>query len=157
VRTFVVPPGQAQENSPGTKRTPRKTLQDRLNDESTDEAEREFLKERLSDPKQVLNRPRRALIYRVSGTVRFIAWAKKSHVSVIQKGRFENDEIFWRDHLSAHKVGFREGAKHLRFALNTREDFKFFQDTMEQKVAGLDWSSAEADGDEGEENEDEEQ
>ena len=31
-----------------------------------------------------------------------------------------------------------------RFPLYTREDFKFFQDTMEQKIAGFHWSSAEA-------------
>ena len=63
----------------------------------------------------------------------------------------------WRDHLSAPKFGFREDAKHLTFALYTREDFKFFHDTMERKTAGFHWTSAEADGDEGEENEEEDQ
>jgi len=159
VRTFVVPPGQAEENSrkgAGTKRiSPRRTLDDKAKDESIGEAEREFLRQRLSDPKQQLNGPRRALVYRVSGKVRFMVWAKKSWVYVIQRGRFANDEAFWRDHLSTHKVGFREDAKHLSFALNTGEDYKFFQDTMEQKIAGFHWSSADADGDEGEENGDE--
>ena len=156
VRTFVVPPGQAEEISrrgPRTKRTGR-TLQEKLKDESIDEAVREFLGQRLSDPEQRLNRPGRALVYRVSGTVRFTAWVKKSDVRVRQKGRFPNDEAFWRDHLSTHRVEFARKANDLRFALSTGEDYKFFQDTMEQKIAGLQWSSAEADGDEGEENED---
>ncbi|MGA2653891.1 MAG: hypothetical protein ABSF28_25505 [Terracidiphilus sp.] len=159
VRTFVVPPGQAEEDSrkTGRARMPHRTLQDKLNDESIAEVVREFLRQRLSDPKQELNRPRRALVYRVSGTVRFIARARKSWVHVIQVGRFANDEALWRDHLSNSWVGFRRNANDLRFALSTREDFKFFQDTMEQKIAGLRWSSAEADGEEGEENEDEDQ
>jgi predicted transcriptional regulator YheO len=159
VRTFVVPPGQAEANSrkgPGTKRTHR-TLQDKLNDESIDDAVREFLRQRLSDPKQGLNRSGRFLSYRVSGTVRFMAWPKRSHVHVIQKGRFEKDDAFWRDHLSTHKVGFRRKANDLGFSLNTGEDFKFFQDTMEQKISGFHWSSAGADGDEGEENESEDE
>ncbi|MGO9269238.1 MAG: hypothetical protein ACLQOO_03090 [Terriglobia bacterium] len=157
VRTFVIPPEQAEENSPGTKRTMRhKTLQDRLNDESTDEAEREFLKERLSDPKQELNRSKNALYYRVSGTVRFKVPARISHAYVIQIGRFANDETIWREQLSTHKVGLRRNATALGFSLKTREDYKFFQDTMEHKIAGFHWTLAEADGDDGEENEDEE-
>jgi hypothetical protein len=159
VRTFVVPPGQAEENSRkagGIKRTsPRRTLQDKLDDESTDEVVREFLKQRLSDPKQVLNRPRRVLYYRVSGTVRFMIWVKQSHAQVIQKGRFANDETLWSEHLSAPKVRPRRKANDLSFALNTREDFKFFQDTMEREIAGFLWTAAEPDGDGGEENEDE--
>ena len=155
VRTFVVPPGQADKNSRRPK--PHRTLQDKLNDEFISEVVREFLKQRLSDPKQKFNRPGRALVYRVSGTARFIVWAKKSLARVIQRGRFAKDEAFWRDQLSTHEVGFREGVKHLSFALYTREDFKFFQDTMEQKIAGFHWSSVEAEGDEGEEIGDEDQ
>lgn len=158
VRTFVVPPGQAEENSRkagGVKRkSPHRTLQEKLNDESTDEAEREFLKQRLSDPKQELNRSNRALFYRVSGTVRFMVRSRKSHVHVIQRGRFANDEAFWGDHLSTHKVGLRQNATNLGFALYTREDYKFFQDAMEQEIAGFHWTLAQADGDEEEENED---
>jgi predicted transcriptional regulator YheO len=160
VRTFIVPPEQAEANSgsgPGTKRPRRRTLQDKLNDESTDEAVREFLKQRLSDPNQELNRSNRALFYRVSGTRRFTVWVKKSHAHVIQRGRFANDEGFWHDHLSTHRVGFLEKARHLSFDLFIRDDFKFFQDTMEREIAGFRWTSAEADRDEGEENEDEEQ
>ena len=160
VRTFVVPPGQAEDDiskSKGTRRPRRRTLQDKLDDESTDEAVREFLKQRLSDSNQELNRSNRALFYRISGTRRFTVWVRKSHAHVIQRGRFANDEGFWRDNLSTHKVGFRESAKHLTFALYTSEDFKLFQDTMEQKIAGFHWTSGEADGDEGEENGDDNQ
>ena len=153
VRTFVVPPGQANKNSRSPK--PYRTLEDKRNDESFAEVVREFLKQRLSDPKQKWNRPKTALVYSVSGTRRFMVWAKDSYVHVIQKGRFANDEAFWRDHLSTHNVGFRRNTNHLGFTLYTGEDFKFFQDTMEQKIAGLQWSPAEADDDEGEENEDE--
>lgn len=151
VRTFVVPPGQAEENSrktKGIKRTsPSKTLQDRL-EQTTDEAEREFLKERLSDPKQELNRSNYAMFYRASGKVRFRVRARKSWVHVIQNGRFPDDVKFWRDHLSSHKVGFRHDANDLGFTLNTKEDYKFFQDTMEHKLAGFHWTSTEPDGEE---------
>ena len=150
VRTFVVP--QAEEGKP-----PHRTLQDKLDDESTDEVVREFLKLRLSDPKQEFNKPHRALRYSVSGKVRFMVWVKQSHAQVIQKGRFANDETLWREHLSAPKVRPCHKENDLRFALNTKEDFKFLQDTMEQEIAGLHWSPAEADGDEGQENEGEEQ
>jgi hypothetical protein len=159
VRTFVVPPGQAEAISKGGPRTKRthRTLRDKLDDESQDEAVREFLKQRLSDPKQKSNKPGRALVYHVSGTVRFTVWAKGSFARIIQKGRFANDMTFWREHLSDHNVEPIKKAKDLRFGLYTREDFKFFQDTMEQKIAGLHWLAAEADGGEGEENEDEDQ
>jgi hypothetical protein len=157
VRTFVVPPGQAEEISqrgPRTKRTGR-TLQEKLNDESIDEAVLEFLRQRLSDPKHKLNRPRTALVYSVSGTRRFTAWIKKTDIHVRQHGRFANDEAFWHDHLSTQEVEFHHHAKDLGFVLDNEEDFKFFQETMEQKIAGLNWSSAEAVGDDEEEIEDE--
>jgi hypothetical protein len=158
VRTFVVPPGQAEEDSWKTRRArpPHRTLQDKLSDESIDEVVREFLQQRLSDPKQELNRSRRALFYRASGKVRFMARARKSRVHVIQRGRFSNDIVFWRDHLSAHKVGLRRNANDLGFALYTRDDYKFFQDTMDREIAKFRWT-ADVDGDEGEENEDEDQ
>ena len=159
VRTFVVPPGQAEEDSrkSGRVKPPHRTLEDKLNDESIAEVVREFLRQRLADPKQELNKSRRALFYRVSGTVRFMARARKSWVNVIQIGRFANDVGFWPDHLSDKWIGLRRNANDLSFALSTREDFKFFQDTMEQKIAGFRWSAAEADGGEGEENGDEDQ
>ncbi len=157
VRTFVVSQSEEDSRSPVRVKPPHRTLRDKLNDESIAEVVREFLRQRLSDPKQELNKSNRALFYRASGTVRFIARARKSWVHVIQIGRFANDEAFWRDHLSNKWVGFRRNANDLGFSLNTKEDFKFFQDTMEQKIAGLHWSSAEADVDEGEENEDADQ
>lgn len=134
-----------------------RTLQDKLNDESINESVREFLKQRLSDPNQVLNRSNSALCCCASGAVRFTVWVKKSHAHVIQRGRFANDERFWGEHLSTHKVGFRDHAKHLSFALHTVEDFRFFQDTMEQEIAGFHWTLAQTDGDEGQENEGEDQ
>lgn len=157
VRTFVVPAAQAEENSlkagRGKRTSPGKTLQDRL-EQTTDEAEGEFLKERLSDPKQELNRSKRALLYRVSGKVRFMLRARRSHVHVIQRGRFADDEKFWREHLTAHKVGFRRNSNDLGFVLSSREDYKFFQNTMEQKIAEFHWTSSDTDSDEDENEED---
>lgn len=158
VRTFVVPPGQAEKDShrgPSIRRPAlTKTLQNRL-EQTTNEAEREFLRDRLSDPNQELNRSKYGLFYRASGKVRFLVRARKSHVHVIQKGRFTDDEGFWRDHLSSHKVGPRDAGNDLGFILTTREDFKFFQDAMEHKLAGFHWTSAGTEDDE-EENEEEE-
>ena len=157
MRTFVVPPGQAELDSwkAGRVKPPHRTLEDKLNDESIAEVVREFLRQRLADPKHELNKSKRALFYRVSGKVRFMVRARKSWVNVIQIGRFANDEAFWPDHLSDKWIGLRRNANDLSFALSTREDFNFFQDTMEHKIAGLHWLSLDADRDEGEENEDE--
>ena len=154
VRTFVVPLGQADKYSRRPK--PHRNLQDKLNDETFSEIVREFLKQRLSDPKQELNKPKRTLVYRVLGTVRFIVWVKQSELHVTQKGRFAKDDAFWRDHLSAHSARPRHHAKDLSFVLNTREDYKFFQDTMDRQVAEFRWT-ADVDGDEEEEIEDEAQ
>jgi hypothetical protein len=111
------------------------------------------LKERLSDPKQELNKSKRTLLYRVSRKVRFLVRARKSQVHVIQRGRFTDDKTFWSEHLSAQKVESRRNANDLGFTLNTREDYKFFQTTMEQKITGFQWTSAEIDDDEGESDE----
>jgi hypothetical protein len=43
----------------------------------------------------------------------------------------------------------------LGFVLNAKEDYKFFQDTMEHKLSGFNWTSAELDSDEGENEEEE--
>jgi hypothetical protein len=109
----------------------------------------------LSDPKQEFDRSKRALFYRAAGKVRFVVRARVSHAHVIQNGRFSDDEAFWQEHLSSHKVRFRRKANDLGFRLYTDGDYRFFQNTMEQKLTGFHWTSAEPDDDEGE-NEDEE-
>jgi hypothetical protein len=148
VRTFIVPPGQADENSlkagRGKRTSHGKTIEDRL-EQTTDEAEREFLKERLSDPTQEFNRSKRALLYKVASKTRFMVRARRSHVHVIQRGRFADDQAFWREHLSAQKVGFRRNENDLGFTLHTRDDYRFFQTTMKQKLTGFQWTSAETD------------
>lgn len=158
VRTFVVPPGEAEENSLKAGRGKRtrsgKALQDRL-EQTTEDAEREFLTKRLSDPNQEFDRLKRGLLYRVSGKIRFLVRARRSHVHVIQRGRFAGDEAFWSEHLTAHKIGFRRSAKDLSLVLNTREDYIFFQTTMENKISGFPWLLADDDSDEGENGEDE--
>jgi len=129
VRTFTVPPDEAEQNirrSGKTKRTSsHKTLAMRL-EECTDEAERAFLSERLGDPTQETDGRKTAFLYRTSGKIRYRVRARLSHVHVIQKGRFAEDQQFWLEHLSKPEVGLRQGGAHLGFTLDTKDDYDFF-------------------------------
>ncbi|MFZ0692462.1 MAG: hypothetical protein WAM68_21695, partial [Acidobacteriaceae bacterium] len=159
VRTFTVPPEEAEQNvlrSGSTKKTrPGKTLETRL-DECTNDAERDFLAARLSDPKQATDPKRRALLYKIVGRTRFIIRARKSHAHVIQKGRFEGDEQLWKQALSTNKVGFRNGQADLSLQLVNKPDFDFFYKTATADAHSFKWTSvgAGSDGTSHEEDED---
>jgi hypothetical protein len=129
-RTFTIPPTEAEQNvrrSGQTKRTSRhKTLAARL-EESTNPAEIAFLRRRLSDPAQELSNNNERLLYRVAGKVRFVLRARGAHIHAIQRGRFAEDEVFWRANLSNASVGYRRGSSDLSFHLHSDSDFDFFE------------------------------
>jgi hypothetical protein len=143
VRTFTVPPDEADQNtrrSGKTKRTAShyKTLEVRLS-ECTNSAQVAFLTERLRDPKQETDRRRIALAYTFAGRIRFKVWARRSHAHVIQRGRFSEDFQFWKERLSIPDVGFRDKGARLRFALKTKADFETFQKVMENEARSFHW------------------
>jgi len=144
VRTFTIPPVEAEQNirrSGKTKRTsPRRTLAERM-DESTNPAEVDFLRRRLSDPGQEMNNNGDRLLYRIAGKLRFILRARGAHVHAIQRGRFADDETFWRTNLSNASVGHRDGSAHLSFHLHTDADYAFFERAVIHGELRPDWTS----------------
>jgi hypothetical protein len=144
VRTFTIPPEEAEQNtlkSGKTKRArARKTLETRI-EECENEAERQFLLGRINDPHQKVTPARDALLYRFSGKVRYRARALRKHLHVIQMGRFVNDEEFWKGRLTFPEIGFRKGGAHISIRLKTKEDFEFFQSTMENAAKSFAWSN----------------
>jgi len=153
VRTFTVPPDEAEQNSGRrTKRTSSyKTLEVRL-EECTNEAERAFLGGRLEEPTQERNR--RSLLYRMSGRIRYYLRPRRAHANIIQKGRFADDKQLWTVHLSNPKLVSRRGGADLGFNLHSKADFDFFQRTMEKDAATFRWLTADEGGDESSEDED---
>ena len=149
VRTFTVPPDQAEQNAlrnPTTKRTlSGKTLETRLA-ECHNEAEREFLTERLEDPKQLTGLKKQALFFTVGGQTRFRVSGRTTHAKLIQKGRFEGDEEFWNQALSTNKVGFPQGGKNLSLQLVSKHDFDFFYQVATKDAHSFKWSSEGTDG-----------
>lgn len=142
VRTFTVPPDQAEQNviqSGRTKRTSvRKTLEIRLA-ECTNPAEVAFLHSRLLDPSQAKDKNQHRLIYRVGGRVRFRLSPRATYARVLQRCRFVGDDSFWKEHLSNPEISIRDSGRALGFSLYSEEDFKFFQNTMQDELPKLQW------------------
>ena len=142
VRTFTVPPDQAEQNviqSGRTKRTSvRKTLEIRLA-ECTNPAEIAFLQGRLSDPSQAKDKNQHRLVYRVGGKARFKLSPRVTYARVVQKGRFVGDETLWKAHLSNPELGIRNSGKDFGFSLHSEDDFRFFQSTMQDELPKLQW------------------
>jgi hypothetical protein len=159
VRTFTVPPEEAEQNTRRggkTKHTTSyKTLAVRL-EECTNEAERSFLVDRIKDAKQETDNRKIALAYRFSGRIRYKVWARKSHAHVIQRGRFADDIKFWSGRLSISDIGLRDSGAKLRFTLKTKADFDCFQQIMEKDAKSILWLTGDQGNDEVSEEEDSE-
>ena len=55
-------------------------------------------------------------------------WARKQFATVIQNGRFEGDEDYWKPRLSPDaQLRSRRQGNDLRFRLRTEEDFRNFK------------------------------
>lgn len=159
-RTFTVAPAEAEQNalrSPGNRRTvTRKTLGTRL-EECTNDAEKTFLQAKLADPSQRMDKASVALLYPANGKIRFRARGRTTFMRINQKGRFSNDESFWKENLSQPKLATRNSDTELAFNLHTKQDFAFFDQTMSTQLRGFDWLSGKAqegDDPEGEEDDD---
>jgi hypothetical protein len=75
------------------------------------------------------SRPAHAsLRYRIDGKLRYRMWARKQFATVIQNGRFEGDEDYWKARLSPDaQLRSRRQGNDLRFRLRTGEDFSNFK------------------------------
>lgn len=85
--------------------------------------------------------PKRILRYRIAGRRRFELSAKNSHAFCWQSGRFNGDEAFWRERISAPesvKV-VAEGAG-LRFFTSTAKDFAAFPKAVTQELLKIEWT-----------------
>jgi hypothetical protein len=103
---------------------------------------------------QETNRRHTALVYSLSGKIRWYVRPRKDFVNVVQKGRFSGDEPLWTKRLSDAGVAKRKGGADLGFYLYTKPDFDAFQQTMERDAPGFHW---EADPDSGDEHSDNEE
>jgi hypothetical protein len=142
IRTFTVAPDEAELNTSrvSNKNTKvRKTLEIRLK-ETSNEAERSFLEERLKDPQQVVDKGRIALLFRANGKTRFKARARTSFVHVIQIGRFPDDISYWEKSLSTHDITQLGGGTRLRLRLSSETDFHQFWKAMQNEITSFHWS-----------------
>lgn len=109
--------------------------------ETTNEAERAFLEQRLKDPHQHLNIRQTALIFKSIGKARFKARPRESYVYVVQIGRFPNDTSYWANSLSTQDIAPLKNGTKLRFKLSSKEDFQHFEDAMQNELNAFQWSA----------------
>jgi hypothetical protein len=159
IRTFTVPPDEAEQNarnSGGTKRTsPPKTLEVRLG-ECKNPAEVHFIRSQMSKGQET-NRRNSALAYRCSARICWYVSPRTEYAHVVQIGRFAGDEQLWNKNLSDANVTYRRrdvDDANLGFVLRTKSDFDFFQHAMEHDAASFYWRTPEDGGVEPAEDED---
>lgn len=144
IRTFTVPPAEAEQNisrSGNTKNTrARKTLEIRLK-ETSNPALRSFLERRLNDPNQISDKAHIALIFKMDGKARFRVRARKSYMYVAQIGRFPDDVSYWKKNLSEQAIAPLRRGTRLRFRLATKEDFEHFEKALQNGVKSFQWAS----------------
>ena len=140
VRTFTVPPDEAEQNigrSVKSKRTSsRQTLLERL-EHCANAAEIDFINKQLESGREMNNR-KTHLAFRVAGKIRWHLRCRDDHATIIQKGRFDGDDKLWTEELSAAHLGFRRQNIDLSFYLVTAKDFEFFQSMLDNP--NLDWT-----------------
>lgn len=83
---------------------------------------------------------RRQLSFRVKNKRRFSAHARASHVYIWQRGRFENDEEFWREKLrdDIEPTPVKDGAC-LRLNLSTKDDLERFKDAVTNHLTDVEF------------------
>ena len=120
------------------------------NDELREFAQKEF------DAGRESHLRRRGFHYRASGKRRWSMYCRTKFAYVWQRGRFENDEEFWKDHLdesSSVKV-VKSGAA-LSFNLKSPSDLQAFRQAVTSDLQSAKWiSRQEATEDDGDGDED---
>jgi hypothetical protein len=80
------------------------------------------------------------LSYWVEGRSRWCVDICQEWARVVQKGRFADDEAFWRSRVSEPRtVGTKRSGSYLIFRLVTRTDFAVFERFAAQEAAGIVW------------------
>jgi len=73
--------------------------------------------------------------YRSNGKIRYRLRAKKEFASVVQVGRFDDDEGYWRARLGPNaEVWPTNKGKRLRFRLRREEEFKRFKEAWDNEL-----------------------
>jgi hypothetical protein len=88
---------------------------------------------------------RRRIRLKSGKKTRLILYIKRGHVYVLQLGRFQNDEKFWKSLLSSDadvKVITHGGR--VRFRLRSQSDFSAFRSAWQQEVSKLSFESSES-------------
>ncbi len=105
-------------------------------------AERNFVRAELARH-QESRLSYRQVIYRMGGKRRFYLGCRKKYAYVLQWGRFEEDEAYWRKALSepeqVQKIADKRG---LRFHLTTPDDFAAFGKAMQSELTKVDFTEA---------------
>ena len=79
---------------------------------------------------------RKLLIYRRDGKILFRIWAKKRFATVLQSGRFEGDEIYWKTRLGeSANIKPRSTGRDLRFRMENESDFSAFKMAWEKDLS----------------------
>ncbi|MBM3508217.1 MAG: hypothetical protein FJX64_11075 [Alphaproteobacteria bacterium] len=96
-----------------------------------------FLREQLAG-KWDQRAERGRVFYRVEQKTRIRVFVKRTFASVVQIGRFADDEKFWRERLTpeADVRVIRDGRR-LRFRLRKREEFAAFQEAWELHISNI--------------------
>jgi len=103
-------------------------------------AVRDFVKKELVKHQED-RLPYRQIIYRVGGKRRFFLNCRKKYAYVMQSGRFEGDEAYWRKRLSEpDHVQQVNNKRALRFHLISGADFAAFTSAMSQELTNVKFS-----------------
>ncbi len=82
----------------------------------------------------------RTLIYRCNGRRHYFVGARKRRAYVWQKGRFADDEAFWRKKLDdKDEVKPVDEGYSLRFYLESKADFQAFREFLENEAQGIEF------------------
>jgi hypothetical protein len=103
----------------------------------------DFFQSQLAENRESYLR-KRILHYRIDGKRRWFVAARQTRAYVWQHGRFDNDVEYWQQGLSEQAtVKPVKRGRCLRFFLDTRDDFQFFQKAATSGLlkAGWSWST----------------
>ena len=83
----------------------------------------------------------REVVYRIGGSTRFYLGCRRKYAYVWQRGRFDNDEQYWRKVVSepGHLRAVDDN-RALRFHLTTEADFNAFENAMTHDLSTAEFS-----------------
>jgi len=152
-RTFTVDKEEAQLNvnrNPANKRTWASRSLDEILAACTNSTEKEFFKSAIEQGQRT-NARGTWLAYPSSGTIRWYLRPRREYATVIQKGRFTDDEEQWTKGLANADLSERRKGNELKVRLRTKADFDFFSEFVHRDISSFNWltkAASEEDDDE---------